>query len=85
MSVHDDPAAPVRPSVARPGDALRAARVRERFTFRELGEVTGLNFRRIHQLEAGAARPSQIEARLLAAALRIPVAELLPDEERRAS
>lgn len=55
---------------------LRIARRRERFTLRQLGAVTGLNFRRINAIENGA-RPSQIEARLLAAALRIPARELL--------
>jgi transcriptional regulator with XRE-family HTH domain len=57
--------------------ALRAARVRHRFTFRELAKVTGLHFARIHQIEHGA-RPSPIEARLLVAALQgdITVADL---------
>jgi transcriptional regulator with XRE-family HTH domain len=55
---------------------LRAARRFERFTLRQLGAVTGLNFRRINAIENGA-RPSQIEARLLAAALRISVRRLL--------
>jgi transcriptional regulator with XRE-family HTH domain len=55
---------------------LRIARRRERFTLRELGSVVGLNHRRIHAIEQGA-RPSQIEARLLAAALRVPVRDLL--------
>ena len=62
MDLHDHP--------------LRIARRRERFTLRELAGVVGLNHRRIHAIENGA-RPSQIEARLLAAALRIPLRELL--------
>ena len=65
MELHDHP--------------LRTARRRERFTLRELAVVVGLNFRRIHAIENGA-RPSQIEARLLAAALRIPLRELLDVE-----
>jgi transcriptional regulator with XRE-family HTH domain len=55
---------------------LRIARRRERFTLRELAGVVGLNFRRIHAIENGARR-SQIEARLLVAALRVPLRELL--------
>ena len=61
---------------------LRAARRRDRFTLRQLGAVTGLNFRRINAIENGA-RPSQIEARLLCAALRIPLRELLDVEAVR--
>jgi len=61
---------------------LRAARRRERFSLRELAVVVGLPFQRIGQIEHGA-RPSQIEARLLAAALRIPVRELLDAEAVR--
>jgi transcriptional regulator with XRE-family HTH domain len=53
---------------------LRLARERERFTLRQLAEVTGINHRRIHAIETGA-RPSPIEARILSAALRVsPVA-----------
>lgn len=55
---------------------LRLARRRERFTLRQLEAVAGVPFRRINAIEGGA-RPSQIEARLLAAALRISVRELL--------
>ena len=58
---------------------LRFARRRERFTLRQLAVVVGLNFRRINAIEQGA-RPSQIEARLLAAALRIPLRELIDVE-----
>jgi transcriptional regulator with XRE-family HTH domain len=58
---------------------LSVARRRERFTLRELAGVVGIPFQRIHQIEQGA-RPSQIEARLLCAALRIPVRELLDVE-----
>jgi transcriptional regulator with XRE-family HTH domain len=58
---------------------LRTARRRERFTLRGLAAVVGLNHRRIHAIEQGA-RPSQIEARLLAAALRVSVRELLDAE-----
>jgi transcriptional regulator with XRE-family HTH domain len=59
-----------------PQHPLRAARMRERFTLRELGDVCGLNFRRLHAIENGA-QPSQIEARLICAALRIPLSDLL--------
>jgi transcriptional regulator with XRE-family HTH domain len=62
-----------------PTHPLRLARQRERFTLRELARVVGLNHARIFQIENGA-RPSHIEARLLAAALRIPVADLLSGE-----
>jgi transcriptional regulator with XRE-family HTH domain len=55
---------------------IRAARRRERFSLRELAVIVGLDFRRINAIECGA-RPSQIEARLLAAALRVPLRELL--------
>jgi transcriptional regulator with XRE-family HTH domain len=57
---------------------LAAARRRERFSLRALAELTGLNFRTIHRIERGA-RPSPLQARLLAAALRIPIRELLPE------
>jgi len=70
--------------VAFPDHPLRRARLHERFTLRQLAAVVGLNFRRIHAIENGA-RPSQIEARLLCAALRIPVADLLGEGVRRAS
>jgi transcriptional regulator with XRE-family HTH domain len=63
---------------------LREARRRERFTLRALACVTDIPFQRINAIEHGA-RPSQIEARLLCAALRIPLADLLGDEARRAS
>jgi transcriptional regulator with XRE-family HTH domain len=59
---------------------LRLARVRERFTLRELAKVTGLRHQRILVIENGA-RPSQLEARLLSAALRIPLTDLLPAQQ----
>lgn len=62
---------------------LLVARTRERFSLRQLASVTGLNHTRICSIEHGT-RPSQIEARLLAAALRIPLAELLPRQSTEA-
>jgi transcriptional regulator with XRE-family HTH domain len=61
---------------------LRLARLRERFTLRALAGVVGLPHPRIHAIKCGA-KPSHIEARLLAAALRIPVSELLDVGEAR--
>jgi transcriptional regulator with XRE-family HTH domain len=58
---------------------LTVARRRERFSLRELAVVTGINFRRISAIELGA-KPSPIESRILAAALRIPIRELLDPE-----
>lgn len=71
--------------MASPDSPLRLARARERFTLRELACVTGLNFRRIHQIESGAS-PSPIEARILSAALRVSAIDLFGLEVgRRAS
>jgi transcriptional regulator with XRE-family HTH domain len=56
---------------------VAAARRRERYSLRALAEITGIGFRTIHRIERGAARPSPLQARLLAAALRIPLSELL--------
>jgi len=61
---------------------LAVARQRERFTQRQLAAITGVRHARIHDIEHGH-RPSQIEARLLAAALRMPLRDLLPGQSKK--
>jgi transcriptional regulator with XRE-family HTH domain len=63
--------------------AFRAARLRHRFSFRSLAQVTGLNHARLCHIEHGAPA-SAIEARIIRAALQgdLTVEELRGDGER---
>lgn len=59
------------------GRRIRAAREEREMSQVRLGELAGLDHKTIHRIEYGASDPSLSSLFLIAAALRIPVAELL--------
>lgn len=65
--------------------SLYVARRRARYTFRGLALLTGIGHTKIFAIEHGHVRPSEVEARVLAAALRVPVSEIMPDETAKAA